>query len=106
MPLSGRRLFPLWAIVHHRGRRSGRFFTAPVAIRATADGFVIALPFPGAEWPRNVVAAGGCTVRWKGDHATTDPAIVGRTALASFSPAQRWLLRAAGVERFLTLRRR
>ena len=105
-PLSGRRLFPLWVIVHHRGRRSGRSFTAPVAIRATPDLFVIPLPFAGAEWPRNVLAAGGCTIRWKGeDHVTTDPVITDRSALRFFNAIQRWLLRAAGIDRFLVLRR-
>jgi deazaflavin-dependent oxidoreductase (nitroreductase family) len=105
-PLSGRRFLPLWAVVNHRGRRTGRALRAPVAIRATPDSFVIALPFPGAEWPRNVLAAGGCTVRWKGeDHPTTDPVIADASALRWFNPVQRWLLRAARVDRFLVLRR-
>ena len=106
-PFSGRRLIPLWAIVDHRGRRSGRAFTAPVAIRATPDRFVIALPFPGAEWPRNVLAAGGCTVRWKGaDHEATHPEVIGQEALVFFNAVQRWLLGIAGVDRYLVMRRR
>jgi hypothetical protein len=75
--LAGRRGFPLWAVVHHRGRVSGRELSVPVAVRATPEVFVIALPWgPGTNWVRNVFAAGGCVVRWKGrDHVVTDPVI-------------------------------
>ena len=49
---------------------------------------------------------GGCTVRWKGEyHMTTDPEISDRAVMRSFNAIQRWLLRTAGVDRFLVLRR-
>jgi len=75
--VAGRRWFPLWAVVHHRGRVSGRDLSVPVAVSATPEVFVIALPWgPGTNWVRNVLAAGGCVVRWKGqDHVVTDPVI-------------------------------
>jgi len=75
--LAGRRGFPLWAVVHHRGRVSGRELSVPVAVRATPEVFVIALPWgPGTNWVRNVLAADGCDVRWKGrDHVVTRPVI-------------------------------
>lgn len=106
-PLSGRRLFPLWGIVYHRGRRSGRLLATPVALRATPDGFVIALPFAGAQWFRNVLAAGGCVVRWKGvDHATDEPRIVDwATARPAFNPIQQAILDGTGIDRCLRLRR-
>ena len=37
------RLFPLWAIVHYRGRRTGRELSTPVQVRTTASEFLIAL---------------------------------------------------------------
>ena len=43
-PLAGRRFFPLWAVIRHRGRTSGREYAVPVGVRATADGYFIALP--------------------------------------------------------------
>ena len=106
-PLSGRRLFPLWAIVYHRGRRSGRLLAAPVAVRATRDGFVIALPFEGAQWFRNVLAAGDCVVRWKGvDHPAAEPRIIDWVAARSaFNPFQRLVMQATRVDRYLLLRR-
>ena len=107
-PLAGRRLFPLWALLHHRGRRSGRAYATPVAIRASNDAFTIALPWgTETQWLRNVLAAGGCTIRWRGtDHRATDPRVIGATEAAdAFNPIQRAILRAVGVRSFLRLRR-
>ncbi len=107
-PMSGRRLLPLWAVVHHRGRRTGREHSTPVQIRATPDEFVIALPFGGAtQWLRNVEAAGGCTITWRGrDHRADAPRIVGRDeAAAAFGVWERPLLRIVGIESFVRLRR-
>src|SRR5215469_5184966 len=33
------------AMVHHRGRRSGRSYATPTSARPTSDGFVIAMTF-------------------------------------------------------------
>lgn len=35
--LAGRRWFPLWAVMHHRGRRSGTAYATPVAVVPTTD---------------------------------------------------------------------
>ena len=107
-PLAGRRFFPLWAVVLHRGRRSGRSYAVPVAIRATADEFTIPLPWgQETQWLRNVVAAGGCSIRWRGtDHAASAPRVIELADAASaFHPIQRSALRAAGVGTFLRLER-
>lgn len=78
--LAGRRLVPVWAALHHRGRRSGRAYVVPVAVIPTATSFLIALPWGrGTDWVRNVRAAGGCTIRWKGvDYACSEPEFVGQ----------------------------
>ena len=107
-PLAGRRFFPLWAIVHHRGRRSGHDYQVPVAIRASADSFTIPLPWGDqTQWVHNVLAAGGCTIRWRGDdHPVTEPVVIGsEEAGSAFSGAQRAILGAAGVRSFLRVRR-
>lgn len=99
-PLAGRSLFPLWGVVHHRGRRSGRAYATPVVIRATPDGFVVPMPWGDrTQWFHNLVEAGGGTVRWSGrDHAVMDLGIVGLDKAASaFHPAQRRIMRAAGI---------
>ncbi|WP_221327906.1 hypothetical protein [Actinoplanes sp. L3-i22] len=104
--LAGRRWFPAWAVVHHRGRVSGRDLTVPVAVVATSDGFVINLPWGArTNWVRNVVAAGGCTIRWRGvEHRMDDPRIIDAAAARPYYsrfawnvarrlfPADAWLL--------------
>jgi deazaflavin-dependent oxidoreductase (nitroreductase family) len=73
-------------VLRHRGRRSGTEYAIPVAVTATDTAFIIALPWGRkTDWVRNVRAAGGCTIRWKGrDHQCTDPTFVERdVALAA-----------------------
>jgi len=76
--LAGRRFVPLWVVLHHRGRKSGKEYTVPLAVIADDTAFVIALPWGrGTDWVRNVQAAGRCTIRWKGvDYECTDPTFV------------------------------
>jgi deazaflavin-dependent oxidoreductase (nitroreductase family) len=78
--MAGHRLIPLWALLRHRGRKSGKTYVTPIAVIPTATTFLIALPFgPGTDWVRNVRAAQGCVIRWKGkDHECSDPTLVGR----------------------------
>jgi deazaflavin-dependent oxidoreductase (nitroreductase family) len=52
---------PGWAVVVHRGRKSGKTFRTPLWAFRRGDGYVIALTYGStADWVRNVVAAGGC----------------------------------------------
>lgn len=105
---AGTRLLPLWAVVEHRGRRSGATYTTPVAIAAsTSDLLYIALPWGrDTDWVRNLRAAGGGTVRWKGRSLTvSEPTIVGRDeALARAGAVGRVLLSRSAPEHFLRLR--
>jgi deazaflavin-dependent oxidoreductase (nitroreductase family) len=67
--LAGRRWVPLWALVRHRGRRSGTAYETPIAVVPTSDTSLVMIGLPwGAttNWARNVVAAGGASLRWKG----------------------------------------
>ena len=106
--LAGRRWFPLWAVLRHRGRRTGREYAIPVAVLVTPDTFVIGLPWgTGTNWAQNVLAAGGCTIRWKGvEHQVTDPQLVGTdVALQAAGPLPRLVIRRVGFPGFLQLRR-
>lgn len=52
---------PGWAVVIHRGRKSGRTFRTPLWAFRRENRYVIALTYgSGADWLRNVIAAGGC----------------------------------------------
>ena len=106
---AGHRFFPIWAVVHHRGRRTGRALSVPVAVLATADVFVITLPWgPGTNWACNVLAAGGCVVRWRGaDHRTGAPELIGRDRARMYFGRLQWVIaqRVFGGEAFLLLHR-
>lgn len=55
---------PGWAVVVHRGRKSGRTFRTPLWAFRRPHGFVIALTYgPDTDWVRNVLAAGGCELQ-------------------------------------------
>ena len=52
-----------WAVVRHVGRRSGRPYETPVGATAEPGGFVVMLPYgAGAQWVRNVRAAGSAVL--------------------------------------------
>jgi len=106
LPFAGKRWNPVFSVVRHTGRRSGRSFETPVAARRNADGFVLALAFgPSAHWYRNVVAAGGGVIRWRAvDYPVGSPDPIGvDEALAAFHPIQRAGLRAAGIDGYIRL---
>ncbi|MBA2633547.1 MAG: nitroreductase family deazaflavin-dependent oxidoreductase [Chloroflexi bacterium] len=100
LPLAGKRWNPIFAVVEHRGRKTGRPYATPVAARRVADGFVISLAFGAqVDWFRNLLAAGRGTIRWRGRayRVTTPEPIDAAMGLAAFHPVQRALLRIGGV---------
>jgi deazaflavin-dependent oxidoreductase (nitroreductase family) len=111
LSLAGSRL-SMFAVIYHRGRRSGRSYATPVSARPTTDGFVISLTFgEQADWFRNVQAAGGCTIRWKGvNYPVIEPVVVDwATARSEFSLVERILVERVlapviGIEQFVRLR--
>jgi deazaflavin-dependent oxidoreductase (nitroreductase family) len=80
LAVSGRRWFPLFAVLHHHGRRSGTPYATPIALIPTGSPeiFLIGLPWGRkTNWAANVRAAGGATLTWKGEeHMATEPRLV------------------------------
>jgi deazaflavin-dependent oxidoreductase (nitroreductase family) len=110
MRLAGTARFPVAGVVHHRGRRSGRAYSTPLGTRGFAGGFVIPLTFgPQADWCRNVLAAGGCDIEWKGRRWTaTEPVVVDATAAraeirGALGRFERFAIQAMGTRQFLRL---
>ena len=104
LPFAGKRWNPIFSVVRHTGRKSGQTFEAPVAARRLDDGFILALAFgKGAHWYRNLVAAGGGVIRWRGvDHPVGAPSDIDvDQALAAFLPVQRAGLRAAHIDGYV-----
>jgi deazaflavin-dependent oxidoreductase (nitroreductase family) len=101
-------VIPLWAVVRHRGRKSGKLYSTPIAIRPTSDGFVLPLPWgEGTDWCRNMRAAGGGIVHWGGaDIEVTDPEIIETAqALPNFDAYMRPVVKLVGIKKFLRVRR-
>jgi deazaflavin-dependent oxidoreductase (nitroreductase family) len=106
-PLAGRRWNPVLAMVLHQGRRSGRAYQTPVAARKAADGFVISLAFGAqVDWYRNLEAAGGGVIRWRGrDYEVSGPEMIDAdAALPEFDPVQRLFMRLAGIDGYIRVR--
>jgi deazaflavin-dependent oxidoreductase (nitroreductase family) len=107
MPLAGKRWNPIFAVVEHRGRRTGRRYATPVAARRVGDGFVISLAFGAqVDWYRNLATATGGTIRWRGhEYEVTAPERIDPApAVAAFHPIQRLLLRIARVDGYVHVR--
>ncbi|MGV9415449.1 nitroreductase family deazaflavin-dependent oxidoreductase [Nocardia sp. NPDC003693] len=54
---------PGFAVIEHRGRKSGRAYTTPVNAFTARGTFAVVLGHGITDWARNVVAAGDTTVR-------------------------------------------
>jgi len=105
--IAGKRYVPLYVLLRHRGRRSGRTYATPVVGMRVPGGFAIPMAFgEGADWYRNIVASGGATIRRHGtEHALGDPAAIDPDSAASPFPRwQRPVFRALGIRRFLFLK--
>ena len=107
LALAGTRLLPLYGVIYHRGRRSGKTYRTPVVVRPTSDGFVIPMPWgEGTDWLRNMRAAGGCDIRWKGRmYAMDSPDVMdSERALNEFSGTQQKALRRFRIQQVARLR--
>ncbi len=90
---------PPFAIVEHRGRRSGRRYATPVMAFSAADGYAIALTYgPDRDWVKNVRAAGGCTLVRGGRRVPlAQPLVLSNDGSALMPAAIRPVLRRLGV---------
>jgi deazaflavin-dependent oxidoreductase (nitroreductase family) len=107
--IAGRRYVPLYVLLRHQGRRSGRAYATPVVALPVPGGFAIPLAFgEGADWYRNIMASGGATIRRLGtEHQLGDPAAIDPDSAASPFPGwERPVFRALGIRRFLFLKGR
>jgi deazaflavin-dependent oxidoreductase (nitroreductase family) len=86
---------PGWAVVVHRGRRSGRCFRTPLWAFRRQDRYVIALTYGSdADWVRNVLAAGGCELETRRRHYSAGaPRVYRDENAADMPPFIRFMLR-------------
>src|SRR5215469_1776569 len=58
---------PGFGILTHVGRKSGKVYQTPVNVFLASNGFIIALTYSSrSEWVKNVLRAGGCELRTRG----------------------------------------
>jgi deazaflavin-dependent oxidoreductase (nitroreductase family) len=102
------RRLPGFAIVTHRGRRSGRMHRTPVNLFRDGDRYVIALTYGAdSQWVRNVLAAGACSVETRRRHIDlVDPEILHDPARALVPAPVRAVLGVVNVSEFMVLRPR
>ena len=103
MRLVAGRVPPL-AIVHHRGRRSGREYSTPVLSVRTEDGLLFGIIYGrGWDWVQNVLAAGRGEVTRRGQTREYVDARVADDdeALPLITPGFRTMFRVLRVRRFV-----
>jgi deazaflavin-dependent oxidoreductase (nitroreductase family) len=67
------RRLPFLAIVHHRGRATGRAYSVPVNIFRDGDDIIVPLTYSSeADWVKNVLAAGWCEIETGGRRVRID----------------------------------
>jgi deazaflavin-dependent oxidoreductase (nitroreductase family) len=95
------------AALHHVGRRSGREYVTPLSAYPLGDGFVLAVAYPHVDWSENVLAAGKCTLTWKGrEYALEKPERIPLSdALHAYPLLVRPFIFAPGTNEFLWLHR-
>jgi deazaflavin-dependent oxidoreductase (nitroreductase family) len=88
---------PPWAVICHRGRRSGRLYRTPVVAARRGRTFAVAVLYGNeSDWVRNVLASGGQVVRGGRTYELIEPRLV--SSAASEVPAGvRALSRASGT---------
>ena len=98
---------PTFGVVTHLGRRSGRTYRTPVNVFRRDGTFLFVLTYGSdAQWVRNVVTAGGCTLRTRGrDITLVDPELIRDPELRAAPPFVRLVERhVAGANEILRMR--
>ena len=100
-PLANR--VPPFAVLHHRGRKSGRPYEAPVQAYRTPEGYVVGLGYGyNSAWALNLLAAGeGQMTRAGKQYTITAPRRAGREVFDLLPPWASLMFRAMGIKDFI-----
>jgi deazaflavin-dependent oxidoreductase (nitroreductase family) len=95
-----------WGLVTHVGRRTGRTYQTSLGTHPYGDGFLLPLGYGAhTDWYRNMMAAGTCTLVWKGrTYQLERPEVIsGPEVMRAWPMRDRILLRLAGMHNFVWL---
>ena len=97
---------PGFAILTCVGRTSGRVYKLPINVFRRGDRYTLALTYGSdVDWVKNVLAAGGCSIRERGrDVRLVEPELVRDSKLLPLPPAVRLIARLIGVTELLRMR--
>ncbi len=75
---------PTMGILEHLGRRSGKRYRTPLTVFSTEDGVAILLTYgPDRDWLKNIIAAGGGSLRRYGrSFPVSDPQVMSKAEAA------------------------
>ena len=79
---------PGFGLLEHTGRTSGRTYSTPLNVVRTSSGFTIVVAYgEHSDWLRNVLAAGGAALTYRGRrYVLTEPHLVRGDAAAAVLP--------------------
>ncbi|HEX8997043.1 MAG TPA: nitroreductase family deazaflavin-dependent oxidoreductase [Ktedonobacterales bacterium] len=98
---------PMFAMLYHVGRRSGRVYEIPINTFRDGDDFIFALTYgPDTDWVRNVLAAGGCEIVTRRQRfRLTNPRILTDASLGWAPPPVRFVLGLINARQYLRMTR-
>jgi deazaflavin-dependent oxidoreductase (nitroreductase family) len=109
--VAGRRFMSMAALVSHTGRRSGKHYSTPVGAHVRGNDCLVPLTFGSeSDWSRNLRAAGGGQIRWKGrDFEVSTPDVrraedIRPLVKELFRAPERLGFKMLGIKSFLYLR--
>ena len=82
---------PSWAVLIHRGRKSGTEYRTPVAVTIRDGSLMVPIGYgEESDWLRNLLAAGGGQVMHRGKtRALTNPRVVDRDEVSGWGRIKR-----------------
>jgi deazaflavin-dependent oxidoreductase (nitroreductase family) len=97
------RRLPPFAVLHHRGRRTGQSYDTPVQAYSTPEGWLVGMAYDrNSAWVLNLLAAGGGEMTRAGRrYRITQPRRVGREALQLLPVWATPPMRLVGIDEFL-----
>jgi deazaflavin-dependent oxidoreductase (nitroreductase family) len=103
------RKLPNFGIVTHRGRKTGRIYHTPINVFRVGDAYFFFLTYGSeAQWVKNVLAAGLCSLETRGRIVElVEPELITDPKLRPAPPVVRFVEgRLAGATEYLRMRAR
>ena len=104
-PIAGR--LPSFGVLIYRGRRSGNTYRTPINVFRRGDAYFFFLTYGSdAQWVKNVLAAGSCSLETRGRVVElVEPVLVNDPELRPAPPVVRFVeQRIAGATEYLRMR--